>query len=310
MQSSETYFMLGARHKEPLNISDPIVQQFYVELFSSLALQKENSRQYLGMLGKIDNGLANQADTGVCLYPFIAIEMLNSSKITEVQRMVNESLSIDPLRSVDYPQQPKDEGCDLDEDSDLEDDASLDSVGQRMYKKQKKVEKMKTCLAAREHEAGGPEQRVDGVTLEGPQRQPENQIYMVQHYSKEHNAFVQYIKNDSRSLACITKMTVQYRNMLQMGDEPQLRSFRFSDSRAEPKDPVISVRDEDEEGSRIFHTDENKPLVSEGAQSKYGGEIGEGILRGIGILDDEHPEEVEEEKKTESEPIETQDIHG
>ena len=51
MQSSEAYFMLGATHKSALDIHDPETQNFYNQLYSSLALQNKTSIHYLGMLG-------------------------------------------------------------------------------------------------------------------------------------------------------------------------------------------------------------------------------------------------------------------
>ena len=45
---------------------------------------------------------------------------------------------------------------------------------------------------------------------------------MVQHYSEEFKAFIQYIQNDSKdtNLVCYAKTNVSYLNMLQMGDSP------------------------------------------------------------------------------------------
>ena len=53
-----------------------------------------------------------------------------------------------------------------------------------------------------------------------------SQIFMVQHYNKQHNAFVQYIKNESESQICYAKTSVSYINMLQMGDSPELDSIQ------------------------------------------------------------------------------------
>lgn len=55
-----------------------------------------------------------------------------------------------------------------------------------------------------------------------PQPRNLSSIFMVQHYSEEFKAFIQYIQNDSKdtNLVCSAKTNVSYLNMLQMGDSP------------------------------------------------------------------------------------------
>ena len=53
VQSSENYFMISSTHGDALPIEDPRAQEFYKEMFNSMAMQNEE-RQYFGITGKID----------------------------------------------------------------------------------------------------------------------------------------------------------------------------------------------------------------------------------------------------------------
>lgn len=68
-----------------------------------------------------------------------------------------------------------------------------------------------------------------------------SQIFMVQHYNTNHNAFVQHIQNNSESQICIAKTTLHYLNMLQMGDSPVRKSEPISV--LSPRIPEISLND-------------------------------------------------------------------
>ena len=92
-----------------------------------------------------------------------------------------------------------------------------------------------------------------------------SQIFMVQHYNKIHNAFVQHIKNNSESQICITKTTLHYRNMLQMGDSPFRKSepiVAVASPRAAEINEKFGLKDiageEDEQGAKF-----NNNLISD-----------------------------------------------
>ena len=53
MQSTETYFMISKLSHQELSINDDIVQAFYVQLFSNMALNSGEERTYFGKDGEI-----------------------------------------------------------------------------------------------------------------------------------------------------------------------------------------------------------------------------------------------------------------
>ena len=55
MQSTETYFMLSSVTNWELSISDDIIQDFYVQIFSGMALNSGEEKTYFDVKGEIQS---------------------------------------------------------------------------------------------------------------------------------------------------------------------------------------------------------------------------------------------------------------
>lgn len=52
MESTQFYFMLASKYNEPLAIQDPRVQAFYKQMYSSMAMTREQ-KQFFGQSGQV-----------------------------------------------------------------------------------------------------------------------------------------------------------------------------------------------------------------------------------------------------------------
>lgn len=161
---AEYYFMITEKYNEVLKISDPRVQTYYKQVYSSMALLKED-RIYLGVKGP------------------------NKSSIAAIDRA-------DGHEHGDNPHSHRSRSCESHDPH--------------------------YCSGSESEGGLGIVQKTQAEALKA-----KSQMFMVQHYSAEYNAFVQYVENNSTDQVINTTTCVRFKNMLQMGDCPEPSSRRL-----------------------------------------------------------------------------------